>query len=203
MLSTLSTLDAVRLRRSCYALGSACAVTNERVLELVETALHHAPTAFHSQSGRVLLLFGEEHRKLWKIAEDILKPEVPVKKFPETWAKLQSLAAGRGTILFFDDTAVTARFAQENAFFGARFALWAEQSSAMLQYAVWLLLASEGLGASLQHYDPLIDDEVRRIWDLPQSWRLIAQLPFGQPYAAPGEKDRVPVETQLKVFGAH
>ena len=30
----------------------------------------------------------------------------------------------------------------------------------MLQLVVWTALEAEGLGATLQHYNPLIDDEV-------------------------------------------
>lgn len=197
----LTMLEAVQARRSRYALGSGGAVSNGRVRELVETALHHAPTAFHTQSGRILLLFGEEHRRLWAIAEEVLRPEVAPEKWARTWEKLQSLAAARGTVLFFDDTAVTARFAGQYPLYADRFPLWAEQSSAMLQYAVWTLLEAEHMGASLQHYDPLIDEGVRRAWSLPESWRLIAQMPFGQPYAGPGEKERVPVASQIRVFG--
>ena len=44
------------------------------------------------------------------------------------------------------------------------------------------------MGASLQHYNPLIDDEVRRVWNLSDDWKLIAQMPFGVPVAQPGFK---------------
>ena len=35
-------------------------------------------------------------------------------------------------------------------------------AAGMLQLAVWTALAEKGLGASLQHYNPLIDDGGRR-----------------------------------------
>jgi predicted oxidoreductase (fatty acid repression mutant protein) len=44
---------------------------------------------------------------------------------------------------------------------------------------VWTALAEAGIGASLQHYAPLIDAEVARTWDVPLSWKLRAQMPFG------------------------
>ena len=59
----------------------------------------------------------------------------------------------------------------------------------MHQLVVWTGLEAEGLGASLQHYNPLIDDEVKQEWNVPANWKLIAQMPFGNPTAAPGEKN--------------
>ena len=37
-------------------------------------------------------------------------------------------------------------------------------------------------------YNPLIDEEVRRTWNLPEHWHLIAEMPFGLPIGKPGEK---------------
>ena len=42
------------------------------------------------------------------------------------------------------------------------FPVWAEHSDAMHQYAVWTTLAAAGIGANLQHYNPLIDAAVAR-----------------------------------------
>ena len=44
--------------------------------------------------------------------------------------------------------------------YAEKFPIWAEQSGAMLQYALWVALEAEGLGANLQHYSPLIDAKV-------------------------------------------
>ena len=70
----------------------------------------------------------------------------------------------------------------------------------MLQFAVWTALEDEGLGASLQHYNPLIDDDVRAEWNLPASWRLLGQMPFGKPGGVPGPKDFLPIEDRVKVI---
>ena len=45
-----------------------------------------------------------------------------------------------------------------------------------------------GFGASLQHYNPIIDNEVCKAWDLPEDWTLVAQMPFGVPLQEPDEK---------------
>ncbi|MDR1959368.1 MAG: hypothetical protein LBQ54_10080 [Planctomycetaceae bacterium] len=56
------------------------------------------------------------------------------------------------------------------------------------------------MGASLQHYNPLIDEAVRKEWNLPESWQLIAQMPFGLPLEGPSPKTHLPVKGRLVVF---
>lgn len=70
----------------------------------------------------------------------------------------------------------------------------------MLQLVVWTALENEGLGASLQHYNPIIDEEVKKQWNIPESWKLIAQMPFGKPASEPKEKQFQPLEERVKVF---
>jgi len=40
------------------------------------------------------------------------------------------------------------------------------------------MLEDAGLGASLQHYNPLIDQETAETWDINPDWKLLAQMPF-------------------------
>ena len=84
-----------------------------------------------------------------------------------------------------------------------RFPVWAGHSTGMLQFAVWTALEAEGLGANLQHYNPLVDAKVVEEWKVPATWKLSAQLVFGgkvKPDAA--EKTFLPLEEKLKVYGA-
>jgi predicted oxidoreductase (fatty acid repression mutant protein) len=67
--------------------------------------------------------------------------------------------------------------------------------------SVWVALESEGLGANLQHYSPLIDEQIAKTWNIPASWKLDAQLVFGTPTSEPGEKTFAPIEDRFKVFG--
>jgi predicted oxidoreductase (fatty acid repression mutant protein) len=57
-----------------------------------------------------------------------------------------------------------------------------------------------GLGASLQHYNPLIDKEVRENWQVPENWLLVAQMPFGAPCGNPAEKSFDDIEKRVKVY---
>ncbi|KAG6021501.1 hypothetical protein E4U41_002474 [Claviceps citrina] len=83
-----------------------------------------------------------------------------------------------------------------------RFPGWAAQSAGMQQCLLWTALELEGLGANLQHYNPLIDRKVAETWGLPESWTLGAQLVFGGRVAEAGDKEFKPLEERVKVFGA-
>ena len=68
----------------------------------------------------------------------------------------------------------------------------------MLQYVIWSSLAIEGYGASLQHYNEIIEADVKKEWTIPENWKLIAQMPFGKQTADPGEKEFLPIEGRIR-----
>lgn len=84
-----------------------------------------------------------------------------------------------------------------------KFPLWAIESNAMHQYALWTALEGEGLGANLQHYNPLIDVKVAEKWDVPRTWELRAQMVIGGVVQGAGDKTFLPVEGErFRVYGA-
>lgn len=88
-------------RRSIYALSNQLPVSNDEVVKLVEHAILHTPSAFNSQSARIVVLFGDDHNKLWDITEETLKAIVgDEEKFKGTKDKIAGFRAGAGTVLF-------------------------------------------------------------------------------------------------------
>ncbi len=192
--------ESIMKRRSFYHLSKESPLADNDIVSLTQLALKHTPSAFNMQSARLAILFGEAHDLLWQTTLNELRPLVPADKWETTKQKINSFAAAYGTILFFDDTTTTGEFAKRFSAYKDNFTVWAEQANGMLQSNVWMLLENAGLGASLQHYNPLIDDEVHTIWDIPLEWRLIAQMPFGKPTAEPEEKTFIPTEDRIKIF---
>lgn len=192
---------AIKERRSIYGISKDSPVSGDKITEIVQEAVKHTPSAFNSQSARVVVLFGDEHDKLWNITKETLKAIVPAENFASTEEKLGSFQAGYGTVLFFEDNAVIAGLQEQFPLYQDNFPVWSLQSSGMLQFVVWTALSAAGLGASLQHYNPLIDEQVKTTWELPETWKLLAQMPFGKPTAAPGEKQFKPLDERVKVFG--
>ncbi|KAI0764386.1 Nitroreductase [Trametes elegans] len=194
--------EAVKNRRSVYTITSESTIPDSKIEEIIATAVKHAPSSFNSQSSRAVLLLGDEHKKLWEITLNVLREIVPAEQFPTTEAKINGFAAGHGTVLFFEDQSAVKDLQTKFPLYQDRFPTWSEHASGILQYIVWTALEAEGLGASLQHYNPLISAQVLSTWKLPTTWTLVAQLPFGKPSAPAGEKTFAPVEGErFLVFG--
>jgi predicted oxidoreductase (fatty acid repression mutant protein) len=191
---------AIKDRRSVYAISKESPVSDDRIQEVINYAIMHTPSAFNSQSARVIILFGENHDKLWDITKDTLRSIVPAENFAATEQKINSFRNGYGTVLFFEDTSIVESLQQQFELYKDKFPVWSLQSNGMLEYVVWNSLAIEGLGASLQHYDPLIDNEVKKQWNVPANWKLLAQMPFGKQTVAPDEKQFQPLDSRVKVF---
>lgn len=195
-----NTIEALKARRTHYSLKKSSPLTKEEIIRLVKEAVLHTPSAFNSQSARVVVLFEENHETLWKITEDTLKKIVPEDHFASTEAKMKMFSNAFGTILFFEDEMVIKGLQENFALYKDNFPIWSNQSAGMLNLSVWTALSENGLGASLQHYNPLIDEEVKKRFNLPSSWKLIAQMPFGEPNDEPGEKEYQNIDERVKVF---
>jgi uncharacterized protein len=192
--------EALKHRRSYYSIGNQSPVSDKKIEEIVKYAVTHVPSAFNSQSTRVVVLLGENHQKLWSIVKETLRKIVPAAAFDSTEAKIDSFAAGYASLLYFEDQTVVESL--QNAFpsYADNFPIWSQQTSGMHQLAIWTMLEDAGFGATVQHYNPLIDDEVRTTWNIPVSWKLIAEMPFGAPTGEPGEKAFQPIDERVKVF---
>ena len=194
-------IEAMKYRRSYYKISDQSPLSDQEIEDLVNSVVTHVPSAFNSQSSRVVLLLGEHHRKLWDIAKQTLKKIISEEAFKNTEAKIDNcFACGYATLLFFEDMRVVKKLQDAFPTYTDNFPVWAEHTSAMHQFALWTLLEDVGFGASLQHYNPLIDQEVKQTWNIPEEWKLVAQMPFGTPVEEPGEKEFGSLAERVKVF---
>lgn len=201
-MSTIQALQhAAETRRSIYTLNKRLPGGEAQVLDIVEHALRHTPSAFNSQSVRLVVLFGAEHEKLWELTCAALRALVPAETFADTEAKMQRFRAAAGSVLFFEDQQVIQALQQRFPLYADSFPEWSGHSAAMHQYAIWTGLAAAGLGANLQHYSPVIAAQVAAAWDIPTHWTLGAQLVFGGIEAPAGEKTQQPLPPRLRVHG--
>ena len=70
----------------------------------------------------------------------------------------------------------------------------------MLQISVWSGLRELEIGASLQHYNPVIDNTVREMFNVPEGWQLVAEMPFGGIAAEPAAKDKEDISKRFAVY---
>ncbi len=192
--------EAIKNRRTYYNISKESFLTDEQLEQLLNDAVKYTPSAFNSRSARLVLLLNENNDKFWNIVLETLRERVPADKFSSTEDKISSFAAGYGTILFFEDQTVVSTLQHQFPTYADNFSIWSNNSAGMLQFVVWTGLEQSGLGASLQHYNPIIDEAVMKQFDLPENWKLVAQMPFGNPTAKPAPPEYNPIEKQVRVY---
>lgn len=193
--------EALLHRRSYYNIDDQVIVSPEKIKEIVETAVKHSPSAFNSQTARVVILLWEHHKKFWQIVKDTLLAKIWAERFADSEQRINaSFLAGYGTLLFYEDQSIIRNLEENFPSFRDNFQTWSQQSSGIQQFVAWTMLEDAGLGASLQHYNPLIDQETAETWDINPDWKLLAQMPFWNPVATPWEKEFGPIEERVKLF---
>lgn len=193
-------LQIARKRRTQYALGNDLPISQDQVTGLIQEAIRQAPSSFNSQSSRALILHGAQSVKFWEIVKDELRRIVPADAFPTTEKKIDGFAAGAGTVLFYEDQEPVKALQEQFPLYADNFPVWSEHATGIAQYAVWMALAEAGIGASLQHYNPLPDAAVAAEWDIPDSWVLRAQMPFGSHAGEIGDKTFIDDARRFRVF---
>lgn len=191
-------IDAVKTRRSQYEITNTIKVSEEKAIETIKEGIKHTPSPYNMQSTRAIILLGENHIKLWNIVKEVLLERIGPERFVKTEEKIdKSFISGYGTVLFFIDEKIVKENAEK---FSDKFYGWSEQSAGMAQINVWTGLSALGLGANLQHYNPIIDEKVKKTFDVPDNWKLISQMPFGDIIGEPKVKEFRDINEILKII---
>ena len=191
--------DAVSARRSEYMLDSQ-GVDVDAVVSVLRGIAGKVPSSFNAQSARMFVLAGEDHRRFWGIVEGVLRERSrDPERFRGTQAKLAGFSAAAGTILFYEVDTKTEELMEEHPSYRDLFPQWAEHGNAMMQFAFWTAIADMGLGANIQHYNPIVDARVAEEFGIPDGYRLIAQMVFGRVVTPAGPKDKLTGEDLVAV----
>jgi len=126
------TIQLLQKRRTHYQLAQSSPVPDAKVIELVEQAIKHTPTAFNSQNGRVVVLLSGHHHKLWQLAHDALQALVPADQFPATAEKIAAFAGAYGTVLFFEDQSIVEGLQEKFPLYAHNFPVWSQQANGIL-----------------------------------------------------------------------
>ncbi|HHX37788.1 MAG TPA: nitroreductase family protein [Clostridiaceae bacterium] len=189
----MSIIDALAKRRSYYNINRELPVEIDQVFDLVDKITELVPDAFNMKSSRVVVVTGEHQDKLWDTIYDVFEGKV-------SREKIDGFKTGNGTILYFYDADVVANLQEQFPNYAHNFPLWANQAVGMLQISIWSALRELNIGASLQHYNPVIDDAVKKMFDLPASWTLNAQMPFGGIESEPEPKESENIRERVRII---
>lgn len=192
--------DSLSRRRSIYALGHTRIVTDFCLEDTLKDCLKNCPTPFNAQSARLVLLLNKNHLDFWNLVLQKVTAAAPIGKKDSVAQKINSFAVAYGTILFFEDLSVLEQLQKDFPLYQKNMHDWTYEANGMLQYMIWQALAENEIGASLQHYNELIEDDVKKMLSLPDNWKILAQMPFGSIEKSPAEKTFLPLENRLMIF---
>ena len=97
-MSSKAFLDIIATRRTFYQLGPQSPISDLRIQEIIQEVILNVPSAFNSQTTRVVLLVNQEHVKLWNMVKEAVKGVAPAKQWPDTETKLNGFQRAYGTV---------------------------------------------------------------------------------------------------------
>ncbi|KAH0041072.1 Nitroreductase, partial [Aureobasidium melanogenum] len=203
MADKTSFLDATKARRSLYSLSKESPISNGRIISIVEHAIRYAASPFNARSCRCIILFGDDHDKLWDMGAAAIQRCMPM-AVDILIPKVQGFRGAYGTVLFFEDVESVKELNPRFAKMSEENPEWYDHSSGMHQYVVWTALEAEGLGCNLQHYQGMMHEEMYAQWNIPETWQAKSQLVFGKPLSGPlvdKEKTFRDIKDCIKVYG--
>ena len=193
-------LDEMKKRRSYYELNDRVSISPEYLIQLIKQAVRCCPSALNSQSARVVILLQTSHQGFWQMVKEVQHKSVAEAIWESVDQRVDRCRDAFGTVLFFEDQKIIQNLQKRQPLQSDKFSQWSEQSSGMVQYAVWTALASTGLGASIQHFNPSIDQATSALLSLPAHWQLKAQLVFGNIVQPTTDKYEIEDEALFRIF---
>ena len=193
-------IDIIKQRRSVYDLHKHLPISENKLMRILEDVITESPTAFNMQSSHVIVLMDGQHERLWNIVTKTLKDIVPSNEFEPTQKKMDMFSNAKGTILFFENTQIIEQLKLDYPLYKDQFDNFALRGMGILQGNIWNALAEVEIGASLQHYNPLIDEAVKEEWDVPEHYQLSAQMVFGGIGSIAEPKEKVDVHTRINLY---
>lgn len=192
--------DSLNRRRSIYILGKLPASAENCIEETIKDCLKYCPTAFNIQSARLVILLNRYQQDFWNKVLEAMKKILKDEQYKNSKLRIDRFAAAHGTILFYEDKAALADLKKQFPQYKKNMPAWIQQANGMLQYMIWQALSENDIGASLQHYNELIEKDVALWLSLPKSWQMIAQMPFGSIEQEAGEKNFLSLDTRLRIM---
>ena len=101
--------------------------------------------------------------------------------------------------MYFYDNDVVRGMQEQFPRYAENFPVWANHANAMLQLSLWTALRERNVGANIQHYNPVIDSAVKELFGLPDSWVLLAEMPFGGIVTHPEPKGGEDISARVRI----
>jgi len=208
-MSTDDYIKTITYRRTVYGLNDKSPVSDDRILEIIKGVMNTTPSSYNTQPGRIVVLLGAPHKKLWDITMEIGLPMIKAHAGEDAEKAMSgtfnAFKGAYGSILFFEDNDAVKKAGETHKAAAHMFPQFSEHSDAMAQIQIWTALELEGFGANLQHMQAFsaVEAAIKKEWSLPESYTLKANMNFGgMAQDQPPKPDKLPFEETIKVIKA-
>ena len=100
-------LEALKQRRSYYNLEATSSIPDSTLQQIIESIVLHTPTAFNTQTGRIVILTKEAHKRVWSRIKEVYLPTLGSEEEKETAGKkMDMFGSAYGSLLFFEDESI-------------------------------------------------------------------------------------------------
>lgn len=187
-------------RRSTYMMSANTDVTEEAIVEALRKNVRQVPTAYNSQTTRYVVVFGDANKKLWEHIYDVQKDVLDSELWTQVGPVVNSYKDVKGTVIFFEDHNALENIPSP----GNSRNIYKQNNAGNGQLVTWLTLAELGLGATLNHFnigfEQGFDSKIREFFNLPDTYEMTAQMPFGAIEQPAYPKDFMDSEEQVQVI---
>ena len=177
-------LEIANKRRTQYMIGGEANHSIEEIAAELARVVTASPSAFNSQTTRLVIVSEAANQKVWEIIDGTQKEILDEGMYNYFKGVFETAKNAVGTVLFFE--------------------LYKEQNAAMAEYAALLRLAELGYGANLQHFNigfqQGFDRSIKEALDLPDHWELNAQMPFGPVIEPAQDLEKLNHEEQVRII---
>ena len=98
-ISSSSYFDHIKTRHSYYPLSKNLTVSKAKIQEILRDVLLYVPSSFNMQEVRIVVLFGDEHDKLWDLTGDALRAKIGDERYnASTKGKMAMFKGAAGTV---------------------------------------------------------------------------------------------------------
>lgn len=135
MADKMSLFEAIKFRHSYYSLSASSPISDDRIQEIVQDTLLYVPSAFNSQTTRLVLVLKDQHKKLWQSIREVYRQQLAPEKFAHANGRFNGFEAAYGTVLCYEDGEVVREYAEKFKTYAAQF------PNCMFPALFWFLLS--------------------------------------------------------------
>ncbi len=172
---------------------------SDAALDRILEAVRLAPAAFNQPPWRIVVV-RQRLPQFWDVVAGAVRERLDGDRQTRYLDRIDGFRPGVATVLVYEAQASRTALQDAWGISPEQAASFAEQGLGMVQLALWLAITGEGLSASLQHWEWLVEQPAAAFLGVPAGdFRLMAMLPIGYADELPPPPNRPAVDDVVSI----